>query len=115
MEFLYEKFLAHLNRHMVEYGIAGGYAVAYCGWIRVTEDLDIVISARLENRETFCRALNEMNFIPGDHFIANDFEDSLGAVRHLSRKEWIQLKKYSLREKDRLDVAELSRLESQNR
>ena len=49
MDTPYEKLLAKLVRAEVKFIIVGGVAVALNGFVRTTEDIDILIEASAEN------------------------------------------------------------------
>ncbi|MBZ0181312.1 MAG: hypothetical protein K8F60_02555 [Melioribacteraceae bacterium] len=65
------KIISLLNRNKVEYVIIGGYAIIIHGFLRATEDIDIVLKMTNENVSKFQKALltiyndndiNEINF-----------------------------------------------------
>jgi len=81
MDTPYEKLLAKLARAEVKFIIVGGVAVALNGFVRTTEDVDILIEASAAN---VARLLDELaNF--GEGFAGEltlaDFSDSEGAIR----------------------------------
>ena len=81
MDTPYEKLLAKLARAEVKFMIVGGVAVALNGFVRTTEDVDILIEASAEN---VTRLLDELgNFGEGHarELSPADFSDSEGAVR----------------------------------
>ena len=81
MDTPYEKLLAKLARAEVKFMIVGGVAVALNGFLRTTEDVDILIEASAEN---VTRLLDELgNFGEGHarELSPADFSDSEGAVR----------------------------------
>ena len=81
MDTPYEKLLAKLARAEVKFIIAGGIAVALNGFVRATEDVDILIESSAENVR---RLLDELrNFGEGRarQLSPADFSDSEGAVR----------------------------------
>jgi predicted nucleotidyltransferase len=81
MDTPYEKLLAKLARAEVKFMIVGGIAVALNGFVRTTEDVDILIEASAEN---VTRLLDELgNFGEGHarELSPADFSDSEGAVR----------------------------------
>jgi hypothetical protein len=53
----FKELLSEFNAHEVKYLIVGGYAVSFHGHPRATKDLDIVISADLENAKAVYAAL----------------------------------------------------------
>ena len=81
MDTPYEKLLAKLARAEVKFMIVGGVAVALNGFVRTTEDIDILIEASAEN---VTRLLDELrNFGEGHarELSPADFSDSEGAIR----------------------------------
>jgi len=81
MDTPYEKLLAKLARAEVKFVIVGGVAVALNGFVRTTEDIDILIEPSAEN---VTRLLDELrNFGEGHarELSPGDFSDSEGAVR----------------------------------
>jgi predicted nucleotidyltransferase len=76
-----EKLLANLTRADVKFIIVGGVAVALNGFVRTTEDVDILVEASAQN---VTRLLNELgNFGEGHarELSSADFSDSEGAIR----------------------------------
>jgi len=55
--FPFEKASAHLQSYEVKFIVCGGLAVAFCGFIRVTEDIDILVSTDRANVERLLKAL----------------------------------------------------------
>jgi hypothetical protein len=81
MDTPYEKLLAKLARADIKFIIVGGVAVALNGFVRTTEDVDILVEASAEN---VTRLLNELgNFGEGHarELSPADFSDSEGAIR----------------------------------
>ena len=58
----FKDFLRLLDAEGVEYLLIGGYAVAYHGYPRATEDIDIWIALNPENAQRIIRALKEFGF-----------------------------------------------------
>ena len=50
-----------LNRYGVEYLVIGGHAVAYHGYVRTTEDFDIVAKPNRGNKKKLFDALDSIN------------------------------------------------------
>ncbi|MBI4647325.1 MAG: hypothetical protein HY738_12245 [Bacteroidia bacterium] len=62
----FREFLALLNKHNVKYLLIGGYAVAFYGFIRATNDMDIWIFINPENARKIYNTLIEFGFnVPG--------------------------------------------------
>jgi hypothetical protein len=51
-----------LNEHDVQYLLIGGYAVAYYGYARATEDMDIWIAINPDNAQKMVTVLKEFGF-----------------------------------------------------
>ena len=58
----FSAFLRLLHTHRVEYLLVGGYAVAYHGYPRMTDDLDVWVRPTPENAERVVAALREFGF-----------------------------------------------------
>ena len=58
----FKDFLKLLDAEGVEYLLIGGYAVAYHGYPRATEDIDIWIASSLQNAQRIISALKEFGF-----------------------------------------------------
>jgi hypothetical protein len=81
MDTPYEKLLAKLARADVNFILVGGVAVALNGFVRTTEDVDILIESSAEN---VARLLDELgNFGEGHarELSPADFSESEGAIR----------------------------------
>jgi predicted nucleotidyltransferase len=81
MDTPYEKLLARLARAKVKFIIAGGVAVALNGFVRTTEDVDILIEA---SRDNIVRLLDELGDFGEGHareLSVADFSDSEGSIR----------------------------------
>jgi len=62
----YEDLVAVFNKHHVEYIIIGAYAVGHYGYLRATEDMDLLISPRPENAKKVAAALKDFGGIEVD-------------------------------------------------
>jgi hypothetical protein len=58
----FKEFLKLLNDKGVEYLLIGGYAVAYYGYPRATNDIDVWIAVNPKNAERVVDALREFGF-----------------------------------------------------
>jgi len=58
----FSAFLRLLADHEVEYPLVGGYAVAYHGYPRATQDLDVWIARHPANAERMAAALKDFGF-----------------------------------------------------
>lgn len=77
------QLLQRFHDERVEYVLVGGQAVRLNGFLRATEDVDVLVKATLENGEKIKRA---MGFLPtasdlvSDWFVANS-EDEIENIR----------------------------------
>ena len=58
----FKDFLRLLDAERVEYLLIGGYAVAYHGYPRATEDMDLWIASSPENSQRIVKALRKFGF-----------------------------------------------------
>lgn len=58
----FDRVVAALNSHRVEFMIIGGFAVVYHGHVRATEDLDIFVRPTEENAKRTVSALEAIGF-----------------------------------------------------
>jgi hypothetical protein len=56
------EFVALLNSRKIKYLLVGGYAVAYHGLPRFTEDIDFLIETSPENAALVAAAVNDFGF-----------------------------------------------------
>ena len=150
METSFEKLLARLADANVRFVLVGGLAVALNGYVRLTEDVDILIEPSELNVRRLLECLADFGEGFARELSVGDFSDEEGAIRiveeaehcqldiftrmtglhyadiagdavrssiggheilYASKVALIRLKSASVREKDRLDVAALQRLE----
>src|SRR5450432_2681123 len=81
METPYEKLLASLAKAEVKFIVVGGLAVALNGFIRATEDVDILVERSGENLATMLRALSSFGEGHARELSMADFDETEGAVR----------------------------------
>ncbi|MEM6280469.1 MAG: DUF6036 family nucleotidyltransferase [Verrucomicrobiota bacterium] len=91
MEPSFEKLLAHLAEAQIDFILVGGLAVALNGFVRLTEDVDILISTEPENITRFLSAMSNFGEGHGATFLPEDFDDSPGALRLIEESEQSQL------------------------
>ena len=139
----FEELLSMLSREQVKFIVVGGVACALNGFVRATDDLDILIEASDKNIKHILKILKGWGKGYADELEVADFPVSAGAIRiiedfpldiftmlneksydelltecdisghgiyYLNRKALIEIKKKSLREKDRIDVLALQKL-----
>jgi len=154
MEPSFAKLLARLADAEVRFLVVGGIAVALNGYVRFTEDVDILVEDSPENIRLMLASLATYGEGFACELTIEDFTDEEGAIRiveetegcqidvftrmsglryadliadavpfeangrlaqHASRAALIRLKSGSVREKDRMDVAALTRLQQDPR
>jgi hypothetical protein len=81
MDTPYEKLLAKLAQADVKFIIVGGVAVALNGFVRTTEDVDILVEASAENVTRFLNELGNFGQGHARELSPADFSDSEGAIR----------------------------------
>lgn len=69
------------EKHSVKYVIVGGHAVNYYGYVRSTQDLDVLIYPSIENAQKVISALREFGF--GDAGIPQSYFERSGSAIHL--------------------------------
>ena|SRR3989338_1124132 len=71
----YESVFRALNRNRVKYVVAGGMAVVLHGVVRLTVDLDIIVSLIPANVARFASAMEELGYRPKVPVKAIEFAD----------------------------------------
>jgi hypothetical protein len=91
MEPSFEKLLVLLAEGKVEFIVVGGIAVSIQGYVRFTEDVDILIDDSVENKERLLHVLASY----GEGFVreltVDDFTDEEGAIRIIEEIEQCQI------------------------
>jgi predicted nucleotidyltransferase len=77
----YEKLLANLARADVNFILVGGVAVALNGFVRTTDDVDILIDRSPENVTRLLEALKSFGAGHARELSFTDFDDAEGAIR----------------------------------
>jgi hypothetical protein len=77
----YEKLLANLARAEVKFIVVGGVAVALNGFVRTTDDVDILIERSPENVARLLEALKSFGAGHARELSFADFDEAEGAVR----------------------------------
>lgn len=150
MEPTFEKLLVLLADGAVQFVLVGGVAVTLHGYVRLTEDVDILLERTPGNIERLLTTLSGYGEGFARELTLDDFDDEEGAIRiveesemsqidlfvrmrglyyhdlcqdaeiltikgrriaYASKAALIRLKESSVREKDRIDVAALKRLQ----
>lgn len=81
MDTPYEKLLENLARAEVNFIVVGGVAVALNGFVRTTEDVDILIERSPENVVRLLDALSRFGEGHARELTAADFDEAEGAIR----------------------------------
>ena len=74
-----------LNKARVKYVVAGGTAVVLHGYMRMTQDLDLIVGFEEKNLDRFFEALKRINYHPKAPVTKDQFKDV--KHRHMWRKE----------------------------
>ena len=69
------------KQNSVQYALVGGFAVNYYGYVRTTQDIDILIFPSLENANKITESLIEFGF--GEAGIPHEFFTKEGTAIHL--------------------------------
>lgn len=77
----FEKLLADLSAAEVDFILVGGVAVAFAGYARATEDVDILVEASSENVRRLLACLENFGEGHARELDADDFTLEEGAVR----------------------------------
>lgn len=77
----FEKLLAGLSAARVDFILVGGLAVAFAGYARATEDVDILVEASTENVERMLACLEVFGEGHASELDPADFALEEGAVR----------------------------------
>ncbi|MCB0833417.1 MAG: hypothetical protein KDC45_08145 [Bacteroidetes bacterium] len=93
----FEKLLAQLVRNEVQYITVGGFACVFNGFVRPTEDVDILLLRAEKNLQQFLETMSRYGI--GDV-----------KVPYVDKKRLIEIKSRSNREIDRVDVVQLRKI-----
>ena len=81
MDTPYEKLLVDLGRAKVNFIVVGGVAVALNGFVRTTEDVDILVEPSPDNINRLLTSLGSFGEGNARELSAADFDETEGAVR----------------------------------
>jgi predicted nucleotidyltransferase len=76
----FEEFLKYLNEEKVDFVIIGGYAVAFHGYVRATNDMDLFFRANEKNIVRIRKALKKFG-LPTTAKQAKEFVDPGSIIR----------------------------------
>lgn len=91
IESSFEKLLVLLVRNGVEFTTVGGIAVCLNGYVRLTEDVDILIGRNPENINKLISTLAGFGEGFGGELVPEDFADEEGAIRVIEVMENCQV------------------------
>ena len=91
MEASFEKLLALLARNGVRFVLVGGVAVAIQGYVRLTEDVDILVDDGDENLNRLLKVLAGYGRGFARELSVADFTSEEGAVRIVEESEQMQI------------------------
>lgn len=77
----YEKLLVALARGGVDFAVVGGVAVSLNGFVRATEDVDVIVSSKPENLIKLIECLKQWGEGWARELKPDDFTIEAGAVR----------------------------------
>ena len=95
MEPSFEKFLGKLLDDEVRFIVVGGLAVTLNGYVRLTEDVDILVDLSPDNVEKLIRSLSEFGEGFGGELTAADLNPEPGAIRIVEETEGLQVDIFS--------------------
>ena len=81
----YEELLVLLARNDVRFITVGGFACAFNGYVRPTEDVDILVDNSPKNLSTLLHVLSNYNEGCAKELNVNDFTDEEGAFRIIEK------------------------------
>ncbi len=87
MEPSFEKLLGLLAESGVQFVVVGGVAVTLHGYVRLTEYIDLLVSAEVRNVECLLAALKRFSEGYASELQPSDFDDSEGAIRIVEETE----------------------------
>ncbi|MES2595021.1 MAG: nucleotidyltransferase [Verrucomicrobiota bacterium] len=91
MDTPFEKLLVRLADHGVKFIVVGGVAVALQGYLRTTEDVDVLVEASRENVVRLLESLSDYGEGFSRGLSPDDFTDDEGAIRIVEEAEFCQI------------------------
>jgi hypothetical protein len=91
MEPSFEKLLVLLAEGGIQFVVVGGVAVTLQGYVRLTEDVDILIEAGEPNVSRLLKVLSGYGAGFSRELSVADFDDSEGAIRIVEETEQCQI------------------------
>ncbi len=96
MEASFEKLLALLASSGVRFIVVGGVAVAIQGYVRLTEDVDLLIENTTENIDRLLKVLIGYGEGFARQLSSADFAEEEGAIRIVEETEQMQIDIFTL-------------------
>lgn len=96
MEPSFEKFLVHLIDDKVDFIVVGGLAVTLNGYVRLTEDVDILVNLATENVARLIGSLGNFGEGHGGEMEPSDISPEPGAIRIIEESEQCQVDIFSV-------------------
>ncbi len=91
MEPSFEKLLARLAEGGVDFVVVGGVAVTFQGYVRMTEDVDLLVDDLAHNITRLLDVLAGLGEGFARELSVEDFSDEEGAVRVIEETEYLQI------------------------
>ncbi len=91
MEPSFEKLLALLAEAGVRFIVVGGVAVILHGYVRLTEDVDLLVDDDGENLRRLLEALSDFGVGYARELSLDDFDGQPGAIRVVEETEFCQI------------------------
>lgn len=91
MEPSYEKLLERLAKAEVRFIVVGGIAVTLQGYMRFTEDIDLLLDSGRDNITCLLDVLSDYGEGFARELTLEDFDDSEGAIRIIEEVEMCQM------------------------
>ena len=96
MELSFEKLLVRLAENEIRFVVVGGLAVTLNGYVRLTEDVDMVVELSPENIERLLKTLSGFGEGYGGQLSPDDFTEEPGAIRVVEVAEDCQIDLFTI-------------------
>jgi predicted nucleotidyltransferase len=96
MEASFEKLLVLLAKGGVRFVVVGGVAVAIQGYVRLTEDVDLLVDTTAENINRLLKVLSGYGEGFARELSPDDFHTEEGAIRIVEESEQMQIDLFTL-------------------
>ena len=91
MEPSFEKLLVLLAERGIQFVVVGGIAVTLQGYVRLTEDVGLLVDGSAENIDLLLSTLGGYGEGFASELMRSDFDDSEGAIRIVEETEQCQI------------------------